>query len=246
MLIQQTLSHLSGLHLMGMKQALQQQLEQPKTYDLSFEERLGLLVDYEMTYRQDKKVERLLKAARLKHTACIEDIDYHHHRGLNREQIVALANGQWIKEAMNLILTGPTGLGKSWVACAFGHQACRLGLSVLYVRTSKLWEETRLARASGAYAKLLTKLAKIDLLILDDWGLERLTAEQRRDLLDLGEERHTLKSTLITSQIPIQAWHEVIHDPTAADAILDRWLSRAITLELKGESMRKTKKIDTA
>ncbi len=240
MLIEQTLQTLTDLNLWGMKQALLQQQEQPKTHDLGFEERLGLIVDYEKTYRHNKKIERLLKMAKLRHqTACLESIDYQHQRGFQKENITTLATNSWIKEAFNLLITGPTGVGKSWIACALGHQACRMGLSVLYCRFPKLLEELRLAHIDGSYHQILRRFSKIDLLILDDWGLERLNTEQRRDFLEMIEDRHQLKSVLITSQMPSSAWHEIIGDPTIADATLDRLLSRSIKLDLKGESMRK-------
>jgi DNA replication protein DnaC len=242
MLIEQTLHHLSTLKLIGMKGALQRQLEQPNTHHLSFEERLGLLVDQERAYRQDKKINRLLAAAKLRQQACMEDIDYRHARGIRREEISSLASCQWIKEGVNIFITGPTGIGKSWLACALGHQACRLGLSVSYVRISRLFEEIRLAHADGSYPKIASKLLKYDLLILDDWGLERLTQEQRRDLLEIIEDRHTIKPLLITSQLPVAKWHEVIGDPTIADAILDRLLHKSLKYELIGESMRHLQK----
>jgi DNA replication protein DnaC len=242
MLIEQTLHHLSTLKLIGMKEALQRQLEQPNTHHLNFEERLSLLVDQERTYRQDKKINRLLTAAKLRQQACMEDIDYRHARDLKREKISPLASCQWIKEAFNIFITGPTGIGKSWLACALGHQACRLGLSVSYIRISRLFEELRLAHADGSYPKVANKLLKYDLLILDDWGLERLTQEQRRDLLEIIEDRHAMKSLLITSQLPVAKWHEVIGDPTIADAILDRLLHKSLKYELKGESMRHLQK----
>lgn len=242
MLIQQTLQYLDELKLIGMKNALQRQIEQPNTHNLGFEERLGLMVDEEKAYRYDKKIERLLKEAKLRQQACIEDIDYRHPRGISREQISSLASCSWLKGAVNIFITGPTGLGKSWLACALGNQACRLGLSVFYARALRLLEDLRLARSDGSYAKVTNKLLKFDLIILDDWGLERLNQEQRRDLLEIIEDRHTLKSLVITSQIPVQNWHEVIGDPTIADAILDRILYKSIKLELKGESMRNTQK----
>lgn len=242
MLIEQTLSTLAELKLAGMKTALERQLEQPKTHQLSFEERLGLLVDYEKTYRQDRKVGRLIKVANLRQQACIEDIDYTAARGIKREEMSSFASCKWVKEAFNLLATGPTGTGKSWLACALGRQACRMGYSVLYTRLSRLLEELRLARVDGSYAKILARLSKIDLLILDDWGLERLTQDQRRDTLEIIEDRHHVKSLLVTSQLPISKWHEMIADPTIADAILDRLLSKCFKLELKGESMRKSQK----
>jgi len=232
MLLEQTINHLTALKLTGMKIALQQQLEQPKTHSLSFEERLGLLVDYERTYRNDKKIDRFIKAAKLKQQACVEDIDYNHPRGLKREDISSFVTCKWIKDAFNLTITGPTGAGKSWIACALGHQACRMGLSVLYIRLSRLLEELHLAHVDGSYAKVANRLLKIDLLILDDWGLDRLNQDQRRDLLEIIEDRHNLKSLLITSQFPTQKWHEIIADPTIADAILDRILNRTFKLEL--------------
>lgn len=242
MLIEQTLSTLGDLKLTGMKMALERQLEQPKTHQLSFEERLGLLVDYEKTYRQDRKIERLIKAANLRQQACVEDIDYTSARGIKREEVSSFISCKWIKEAFNLMITGPTGTGKSWLACALGQQACRMGLSVLYTRLSRLLEELRLAHVDGSYAKILARLLKVDLLILDDWGLERLTQDQRRDILEIIEDQHHVKSLLITSQLPTQKWHEMIADPTIADAILDRLLNKNFKLELKGESMRKTQK----
>lgn len=242
MLNEQTLTHLSSLKLYGMKQAFQQQIEQPQTYDLSFEERVGLMVDYERNYRENKKIERLLGAAKLKQQAFIEDSDYRHPRGLRREEIASLITCQWIKDAFNLFIMGPTGSGKSWLACAIGHQACRLGQSVFYVRMSRFLDELKCAHADGTYLKVLSKYLKIDLLILDDWGLERLTQEQRRDLLECIEDRHTFKSLLITSQLPLTSWHEVIGNPTLADAILDRIFSKYFKLELVGDSLRKTQK----
>jgi DNA replication protein DnaC len=242
MLLTQTIQDLNDLNLTGMKLSLQQQLEKPKTYDLSFEERFTCLVEGEKSYRQNKKIDRLLKSSKLKQSACLEDVDYQHPRGIRKDLLASLASCQWIKEASNLSITGPTGVGKSWIASALGQQACRKGLSVYYTRLPRLFEELRLARGEGAYAKLLNKFLKTDLLILDDWGLERFSLEQRRDLLEVIEDRHQQKATLITSQIPTQSWHEIIGDPTLADALLDRLLSRMIKLELTGESMRKLKK----
>lgn len=243
MLLEQTLKHLSELKLAGMRMALQQQMEQPKTHQLSFEERIGLIVDYEKTYRYNRKIERLIKAANLRQQACIEDIHYTSTRGLKKEDISSLASCTWVRESFNLTITGPTGTGKSWIACALAHQVCRQGLSVLYTRLSRLLEQLRLARVDGSYAKTMARLLKIDLLIIDDWGLERLSQEQRRDILEIIEDRHRLKSLMMTSQLPTQVWHEMIADPTIADAIMDRLMEKSYKLDLKGESMRKRQKI---
>ena len=183
----------------------------------------------------------MLKNARLKHNACVEDIDYRSGRGLDKAVTASLIGCDWIRQAQNLILTGATGCGKTWLACALGNQVCRQGMSVLYVRTSRFLEEMKLAHSDGSFRKRLMQIAKVDMLILDDWGLSSLTQSERQDLLELIDDR-TKKSTLITSQIPVKAWHEVIGEPTLADAILDRIVHRAHTIELTGESMRKTKK----
>ena len=242
MLMEQTLQDLRDFKLTGMANALTNQLEQPKSYDLSFEERLSLLVEAEKIYRKDKRLERFLKGAKLRHNACVEDIDYSPTRGLKKEQMASLISCQWIRDSFNMILTGPTGTGKSWLGCAFGQQACRQGLSVLYIRFSLLLEKIKLSRVDGTYAKLLKNLLKTDLLIIDDWLLEPLEAKERHSILEIMEDRYERKALLITSQVPTQNWHEMIQDPTLADAILDRILSKSIKIELKGESMRKVKK----
>lgn len=247
MLIEQTMENLRALKLTGMAKALANQIAQPKSYDLSFEERLSLLVDEEHLERKNKRLERLLKEAKLRHDACIEDVDYAPQRGINKSQISSLLNCQWLKEGFNILITGSTGTGKSWLACALGQQACRQGLSVLYIRFTKLLEKIKLARVDGSYTKLLKNLSKVDLLILDDWLLEHLDRNYRHDILEIIEDRHGLKSIILTSQVPIQSWHEMVGDAGVADAILDRLLSKSIKLELKGESMRqKAKKYDAS
>ncbi len=242
MLIEQTFEDLRAFNLKGMVEALSRQLEQPKSYDLSFEERFSLLVDAEKIYRKDKRLEKLLQLAKLRHKACMEDIDYAPSRGIKKEQMATLHSCQWIKDSLNVLITGATGTGKSWIGCALGQQACRQGLSVLYMRFSLLLEKIRLSRVEGTYTKLLKALSKIELLILDDWLLEPVDPKDRHSLLEIVEDRYERGALLMTTQIPIQNWHEMIGDPTLADAILDRILNKSIKLELKGESMRKTKK----
>ena len=241
MLMQQTLDKLHCLRLTGMAQALKQQLEQPATHELCFEERLALLVDHELLARDNRRLTRLLKAARLRLSgACVEDIDYRHPRGLKRPQIAALAAGEWLRAGHNLCLTGPTGTGKTYLACALGNQACRLGFSVRYFRLPRLLEQLAIAHGDGSYPRLMAQLAKADLLLLDDWGIQPLGAGQRNDLMELIEDRHGLKSTLIASQLPVEHWHDYLGEPTLADAILDRLLHNAHRLPLAGESMRKS------
>ena len=244
MLLQQTIQHLQQLKLLGMSQALRDQQERPDMHSLSFEERLGLLVDHEVTYRSNRRVSYLLREAKLRQQACVEDIDYQHPRGLVKSKMASLVSCDFILNHHNLLLTGPTGCGKSWLACALGQQACRLGLKVRDWRVPRLLEELRIAHADGSYGRLLNQLAKTDLLILDDFGLDALKAADRKKLLEIMEDRHKLKSTLITSQVAVKHWHEHIGEPTIADAILDRLLHNAYKIELKGDSIRKTQKVD--
>ena len=239
MLNQHTREQLHALKLTGMLDALEQQRTQPETHDLAFEERLALLVEREVLHRENRRLARLLKAARLRGDACVEDIDYRHPRGLKKPQMAALANLDWIRQALNLCLTGPTGCGKTWLACALGNQACRQGLSVRYLRLPALLEQLRIAHGDGSYVRLMGQLLKTDLLILDDWGIQPLTRSQRNDLMEVIEDRHDRRSTLIASQLPIDHWHDYIGEATLADAILDRLLHGAHRLNLTGESMRK-------
>lgn len=239
MLLNPTLEKLQTLKLSGMYEALNEQLNSPDIEQMSFDERLGLMVDREMTVRDNLRLKTRLKNARLRQHACMEDIDFRHPRGLKREQFQQLLGSGWIKDHQNVIITGPTGVGKTWLACALAQKACRDGYTVQYQRLPRLLQDLSLARADGRYLKIMTTLAKTDLLLLDDWGLAPLNESQRRDLLELFEDRHNLKSTLITSQMPVDHWHELIGDPTLADAILDRLIHNARRVPLKGESLRK-------
>ena len=239
MLKHPTLDKLHALKLTGMAAALADQSATPDITDLSFEERLGLLVDREMTERDNRRMSSRLRRAKLRHAAILEDIDYRNSRGLDKGLVQSLASCQWVKEHLNVLITGPTGVGKTWLACALAHKACREGYTAQYVRLTRLLRELTIAKGDGQYSKLLTSLAKVDVLILDDWGLMKLSAENRRDLLEVLEDRHGRRSTIATSQLPIEEWHGVIGDATLADAILDRLVHNAYKINLRGESMRK-------
>ena len=239
MLKHPTLDKLHALKLTGMAAALADQSATPDITDLSFEERLGLLVDREMTERDNRRMSSRLRRAKLRHAAILEDIDYRNSRGLDKGLVQSLASCQWVKEHLNVLITGPTGVGKTWLACALAHKACREGYTAQYVRLTRLLRELTIAKGDGQYSKRLTSLAKVDVLILDDWGLMKLSAENRRDLLEVLEDRHGRRSTIATSQLPIEEWHGIIGDATLADAILDRLVHNAYKINLRGESMRK-------
>jgi DNA replication protein DnaC len=239
MLKHPTLDGLQTLKLSGMVAALADQMATPDIDELAFEERLGLLVDREITERENRRLTSRLRRARLRHVAALEDIDYRNPRGLDKGLIQSLATCQWAKEHLNILITGPTGVGKTWLACALAHKACREGYTVMYLRLARLLGDMVIAKGDGRYPKLLATLAKVDVLLLDDWGLMKLNAENRRDLLEVLEDRHGRRSTIATSQLPIEEWHAVIGDPTLADAILDRLVHNAYKINLRGESMRK-------
>jgi DNA replication protein DnaC len=239
MLSHPTLDQLHQLGLTGMAQAFAEVEASADTAQLTHAEWLGLLLDREVTQRRDRRLTARLRYARLRHQATIEDVDYRAPRGLDRALFKKLAEGSWIDAHDNLILCGPTGIGKSWLAGALGHKACRDNRSVLYQRVPKLFADLALARGDGRYARLLRALAGVQLLILDDWGLQPLDAGSRHDLLEILEERYGRRSTIITSQIPVDKWHALIGDPTYADAILDRLVHNAHRIDLAGDSLRR-------
>lgn len=241
MLNHPTLDRLNELSLFGMAKAFAEIMASGDAATLTIAEGLGLLLDHESSYRNNKRLASRLRYAKLRHQAVVEDVDYRIPRSLDRALFHKLIAGDWIDAHDNIIFTGETGLGKSWLACALGHKACRDNRSVLYARIPKLFDELALARGDGRHARLIKTLTRVDLLILDDWGLEPLNAQARHDLLEIVEERYGRRSTIVTSQPPVERWHDLIGDPTYADAILDRLIHNAHRIELEGESIRKTR-----
>jgi DNA replication protein DnaC len=241
-MMQTTINNLTSLRLFGMAQALEEQMNNPAYTDLDFDERVSMMVDKEMNVRENRRLSMLLRRARFRYpSACVEEIDLRASRGLSKHTILQFAQNDWIKKHRNIIITGPTGVGKTYLACALGMSACRDGISCLYVRLPRLLEELKLAHADGSYMKLLARISRTNVLIIDDWGLAPLTDSQRRDFLEIAEDRHNVRSTIISTQYPVSKWHKIIDDPTIADAICDRLVHNAYTLNLKGESMRKLK-----
>lgn len=237
-----TMAQLRTLKLDGLAGALQEQLEQPGTGQMSFEERLALLIDREIHYRNDRRQERLLKQARLKYPqAAIEDIDARAGRGIDRRTVMSVALGEWVEAGHSILISGPTGAGKSWLACALAQYACRRGHSAFYQRVPRLPEEMQVRHGSGAFGKWLIQLAKTDVLVLDDWGMGALDAQTRSDLLEIIDDRAAHKATIITSQLPVEHWHAWIGDATIADAILDRLMQRHQRFTLTGDSLRQTR-----
>ena len=239
MLKHATLDQLQELKLHGMARAFEEQLQMPDLQELSFEERLGLLVEREATERTSRQLTARLRRAKLREQAAIEDIDWRARRGLDKRQVLALASCKWIVEHLNVLITGKAGVGKTYLACALAHKACREGYSALYLRVPRLFRDLAIARGDGNYEKLLGRFARIDLLILDDWGLAQIGAQDRRDLLEILEDRYGRRSTVVTSQLPVKSWYDSIGDPTLADGILDRLIHGAYQIAMEGESMRR-------
>ena len=239
MLSHPTIDLLIELGLTGMAKAFQDLAAQPEAQSLEHGEWLGLLLDREQTLRRQKRFEARTRAARLRHDAAVEDVDFRAARGLDRSLFLSLTSCDWIRARHNLIVTGPTGVGKSWLACALGQKACREDFAVAYHRVPRLFAALGLARGDGRHARILKAVARVDLLILDDWGPERLDDDQRRDLMEIIEDRHERRSTIVTSQVPIDLWYEIIGNPTIADAVLDRLVHNAHRIALSGESLRK-------
>jgi DNA replication protein DnaC len=235
---QVTLEKMQSMKMPAMAEAFQKQFESPQYGELSFEERFGLLIDTEWTAREQRKLSRRLKGAKLRYPACIEDLDYHPSRRLDRQVILSLATCAWITSHQNLLITGSTGTGKTYLACSFAERACRSGFSAHYVRAPRLLQDLTIARADGSYGRLLAKLAKLDLLAIDDWLITGLKEQERRDLLEVIEDRTERASTLIATQLPVKDWHAAIGEPTLADAICDRLIHRAHRIDISGPSQR--------
>jgi DNA replication protein DnaC len=247
MLIHPTVEQLYSMRLDGMGKALEEQLQTADIEDLRFEDRLALLIAREATERSSRRLKTRLRKAKLRQkNACIEDVDYRSRRGLDKGLFLSLGSCDWLAHHRNVLITGPTGVGKTYLACALAQKACREGYTVQYLRMPRLLEDLRLAHADGRYPKLMTGLSKTHLLVLDDWGLAPLGDADRRELLEILEDRHELRSTMVTSQLPVEAWHDSIAHPTLADAILDRLVHNAYRLELRGESMRRKRALAAA
>jgi len=244
MLNEQTFDKLYLMKLLAMAEGFKEQLQQPSSHDLSFDERFGMLVDRQWIWKENKRLKQLLKEAKLKLQASVEDIDYKTPRGIEKSVMMNLISCNWIRNHQNLLISGPTGAGKTFLACAVAQKACREGFRTLYLRSPQFFYQIALARADGSYGTLMKRLSKAHLLVLDDLALTPLNDTERRDLLEVTEERHGSSSTLITSQLPIENWHDHIGDPTIADAILDRLIHNAHRIQLKGGSMRKKQKLD--
>jgi DNA replication protein DnaC len=245
MLTQPTIEKLNFMKLTAMARAFADQMQCPDITQLSFEERFGLIVDYQMTDLENRRMQNRLKNAKLRMSASLEDLDFRQGRGLDRSTVMSLALNQWVKSHHNILVTGPTGAGKSYLACALAQKACRDGHTTLYQRVPRLLHDIAVSRLDGRYNKIIAPIGKCEVLILDDLLISPLIRNEQRELLEIVEERYDRKATIVTSQLPIKAWHNAMEDPTLADAILDRLVHNAYKLELKGESMRrKQSKLD--
>jgi DNA replication protein DnaC len=240
MLNEPTIEKLQTMKLYAMADGFRAQLQTTESHQLSFEERFALLVDQQWLWKQNRAFQRRLQLAKLKQKAVIEDINYQHPRGLDRKLLRTLASCEWVRQKLNILFTGPTGVGKTWIGCALAQKACRDGFSVLHKKTSELFRDLAIANVDGSLGRLLVRLAQIDVLLLDDFAMARLKDSERRDILEICDDRYQRRSLILTSQMPIAHWHEQIGDPTIADSILDRILHNAYRIELKGESLRKT------
>jgi DNA replication protein DnaC len=241
MLTQPTIEKLNIMRLFAMAHAFQEHMVNPNMAQLSFEERFGLIVDYQMTAMENRRMKSRLKAAKLRLSACVEDLEFRQDRGMDRSQIMSLSGNQWVRSHQNILITGPTGVGKSYLACALAQKACRDGHTTFYQRLPRLFQELAIARLDGRYPKLITGLAKCEVLVLDDLFISPISRDDQRELLEIIEDRYDRKSTIVTSQLPVKAWHDAMQDPTMADAILDRLVHNAYKIELEGDSMRKKK-----
>jgi DNA replication protein DnaC len=239
MLDQQTIEKLHAMQLGALADAFKEQLDNPAMDDLTFAERFGLLVDRLWIWREEKRMKRLLKNAKLKLQACPEDIDYRTPRGIDKSVLLSLMNCGWIRKHQNVLIIGPTGVGKTYIACALAQKACREGITVSYIRAPRLYHDLAISKADGSYSRLMGRLARTRLVLIDDFGLAPMTDPDRRNFLEVVEDRHLAGSTIVTSQLPLENWHETIGDPTLADAILDRLVHNAHRITLKGESMRR-------
>ncbi len=233
---------LNDLKLFGMANDFEMQIQNPSMNEFSFEQRLRSMIDHERMYRDNKRLQILLKKAKLKISASIEEIDYRSPRGIEKSQLLALTKLEWVQENQNLIITGPTGTGKTWIACAIGNQACRMGISTLFTRVTLLQENFLASHATGTFNKFLTSLSKVKLLILDDWGMNSLDEREQQDLFELIDSRVGTGATILTSQFPIEKWHDAMNNKTIADAVMDRLIYSSHTLKFSGESLRKKQK----
>jgi len=241
MLNQPTIERLQAMKLYGMADAFREQIDTAVSSQLSFEERFGLLVDRQWTWKEGRALTRRLQLAKFKERGVVEDIDYQHPRGLDRKLLRTLATSEWVRVHHNILFTGPTGIGKTWLACALAHKACRDGFLSLHKRIAELFRELAVARADGSFGQFLAKLARIDVLVLDDFAMAPLKEQERRDFLEICDDRYQHRSTILTSQVPVSHWHEQIGDPTIADSIMDRLVHNAYRMELDGESIRKVR-----